>query len=337
METLAGRRVKVTVLTGYLGCGKTTLLNRLLTQDAARDCAVIVNEFGEVSIDAQLIVGVDEAVIELNNGCICCTVRADLVTTISRLLERPIPPKRILIETTGLADIAPIIQSFVLDEQLRALTELDAIVTVVDACNNAAWLTMGARDAEAGRENTPREQIAFADLVLISKCDLVDEATLDHCKREVRRINPLAPIETISDEGIDASRVLGIGAFDLRNALRIEPELLSNLEHVHDDDIISIVVRPLGNLNGDAFFKWLDGYVQRQGRDLLRVKGIVPLAGEARRYVFHGVHMTLDGRPGRPWKADEQRAGEIVFIGRNLDRGAIESDIQLCVAQSVAA
>jgi G3E family GTPase len=332
-----GEKAKVTVLTGYLGCGKTTLLNHLLTQEAARDCAVIVNEFGEVSIDAQLLVGVDEDVVELNNGCICCTVRADLVTTIARLMEGPTPPRRLLVETTGLADPAPIIQSFVLDEQLRALTELDAVVTVVDARNNAAWLEMGVRDEEAGRENTPREQIAFADLILVSKGDLVDRDTLANCQREARRINPLARIKTIVDGLIAAEQVLDIAAFDLRNALKIEPELLSDLEHKHDDDIASVVVRPASDLDGDAFFKWLNSYVQAKGQELLRVKGIVALAGEARRYVFHGVHMTLDGRPGRAWAAGEVRAGEIVFIGRNLDRHAIDADIAACRAQAVAA
>ncbi len=317
-------KVPVTVLTGFLGSGKTTLLNQLLAQGEAEGTAVIVNEFGEVGIDGQLVVGVDEDVIELNNGCICCTVRADLVTTIGRLLERPKPVSRILIETTGLADPAPVIQSFMLDEHLRARTELDALVTVVDARHNPLWLAMGEETEAAGGENVAREQIAFADLLLLNKTDLVDEAALEACETELRRINPLARIRRMRDGSVPAAEVLGIGAFDLKNALAIEPELLSDVDHEHDDAIASIAMRPEGDLDPTTFFKWLNGFVQAKGPDILRIKGIVAFVGEARRYVFHGVHMTLDGRPGRPWRPGEPRRGEIVFIGRNLDAQEIE-------------
>lgn len=320
-------KVPVTVLTGFLGSGKTTLLNQLLAQGEAEGTAVIVNEFGEVGIDGQLVVGVDEDVIELNNGCICCTVRADLVTTIGRLLERPKPVSRILIETTGLADPAPVIQSFMLDEHLRARTELDALVTVVDARHNPLWLAMGEETEAAGGENVAREQIAFADLLLLNKTDLVDEAALEDCESELRRINPLARIRRMRDGAVPAAEVLGIGAFDLKNALAIEPELLSDVDHEHDDAIASVAMRPEGDLDPTTFFKWLNGFVQAKGADILRIKGIVAFVGEARRYVFHGVHMTLDGRPGRPWRPGESRRGEIVFIGRNLDAQEIERGI----------
>lgn len=330
-------KTKVTILTGFLGAGKTTLLNHLLTQDLARGSAVIVNEFGAVSIDAQLVVGVDEEVLEINNGCICCTVRGDLVRTITALLSREQPIRRILIETTGLADPAPIIQSFILDETLRNATELDALVTVVDARHNAGWLAMGARDEQSGGENVPAEQIAFADLLLLNKCDLVDDAELAVCESELRRINPLARIRRMRDGAAPAAEVLDIGAFDLRNALRLEPELLSDLTHEHAEDITSVVVRPPADLDRDRFFPWLNRFVQAHGRDVLRLKGIVALAGDRRRYVFHGVHMTLDGRPGRPWQPHEPRAGEIVFIGRNLDRQALETGLDACVAEPALA
>jgi G3E family GTPase len=332
-----GTKVPVTVLTGFLGSGKTTLLNHLLSQDEAEGTAVIVNEFGEVGIDGQLVVGVDEDVVEINNGCICCTVRADLVTTIERLLARPHRVRRILIETTGLADPAPVIQSFILDERLRAETELDALVTVVDARHNPLWLTLGQETEAAGGENIAREQIAFADLLLLNKTDLVDETALAACETELRRINPLARIRRMRDGAVPAGEVLGICAFDLKNALTIEPELLSDLEHEHDDAIASIALRPAADFDPAAFFKWLNRFVQAKGSDILRIKGIVPFVGEARRYVFHGVHMTLDGRPGRPWRPGEPRRGEIVFIGRGLDRAEIEAGIGRCVAAQAAA
>lgn len=328
-------KIPVTVLTGFLGSGKTTLLNHLLSQEEAEGTAVIVNEFGAIGVDGQLVIGVDEDVIEINNGCICCTVRADLVTTIERLLSRPQPVRRILIETTGLADPAPVIQSFMLDEGLRASTELDAFVTVVDARHNPLWLSMGEEAEAAGRENVAREQIAFADILLLNKTDLVDEAELAACETELRRINPLARIRRMRDGSVPASELLGIRAFDLRNALAIEPELLSDVEHEHDDAITSVALRPEGDLDPTTFFQWLNRFVQDRGADILRIKGIVPFVGEARRYVFHGVHMTLDGRPGRPWRSGEPRRGEIVFIGRNLDAGEIERGIVQCgVAQA---
>jgi G3E family GTPase len=333
--SLQRERVPVTVLTGYLGAGKTTLLNHLLSQPQARNSAVIVNEFGEISIDAQLIVGVDEEILEINNGCICCTVRADLVATIESLLARPQPIRRILIETTGLADPAPIIQSFILEERLRAATELDALVTVVDARHNATWLAMGAADEQEGRENTAREQIAFADLLLLNKTDLVDEAGLLACEAELRRINPLARIGRMRDGAAPADEVLNLRAFDLRNALRLEPQLLSDLSHQHAEDIGSVVVRPAGALDPDRFFRWLNSFVQVRGKDVLRLKGIVALAGERRRYVFHGVHMTLDGRPGRPWRDGESRQGEIVFIGRGLDSDTLQAQVEGCMAEPV--
>jgi G3E family GTPase len=324
-------KVPVTVITGALGSGKTTLLNHLLSRGLPEATAVIVNEFGPISVDAQLVEGVDEEILEINNGCICCTVRNDLVTTISRLLDGSRPIERILIETTGLADPAPVIQSFVLDPMLSSRTTLDGIVTVVDVRHNALWLGQ-----QGETENPVREQIAFADVLLLNKCDLVDEEDLLDCRRTVHLLNPLARVHAIEHGRVDPALVLGIGAFDLRHALALEPRLLEDLDHAHAEDIQGLVVRPASDLDAEPFFGWLNRFVRERGQDLLRMKGIVALRGDARRYVFHAVHMTLDGRPGRPWAADA-RQGEIVLIGRRLDLAAIQADVDSCVVDPVPA
>ena len=326
MDRRANKKIPVTVLTGYLGSGKTTLLNHILSIASMKDTAVIVNEFGAISIDAELVVGVDEDVIEINNGCVCCTVRSDLVTTISSLLSGPRKVKRIIVETTGLADPAPIIQSFVLDEVLVQSTQLDAIVTLVDASNIETWLA----DESAG-ENTAEEQIAFADVVVLTKTDLIEKALVAQRERRIREINPLVTITHAVNGSVDVDAVVGIEAFDLQNCLAIEPLLLSDIEHSHDSTISSVELRLNANLDGERFFRWLNTFTQRERKSLLRMKGILSLAGEERRWVFHGVHMTLDGRPGRPWQPDERRESTLVFIGRKLNGERIRAEVEATV------
>ena len=219
--------IPATVLTGFLGAGKTTLLNQILSANEGRQIAVIVNEFGEAGIDGQLVISADEEILELNNGCICCTVRGDLSRAVASILQRGRTIDHIVIETTGLADPAPVIQSFILDETLRGHTALDAIVTVVDARH--------VRDQLDNEQ--AREQVAFADVVLINKIDLVQESELEQLRLLVRSLNPLARIHATRDCGIDLKEVLGVRAFDLRNALKLDPELLADSTHEHDADI----------------------------------------------------------------------------------------------------
>ncbi len=314
------RKIPTTVLTGFLGAGKTTLLNRILTEKHQEKIAVIVNEFGAVGIDGQLVIGTDETLVELNNGCICCTVRDDLISAVGRILEAGHAIDRFVIETTGLADPAPVIQSFMLDEVLRASLALDAIVTVV----NAEYLLDELEHEEA------REQIAFADVLLLNKKDRA-RPNLPTIEQKLRQLNPVARIHVTEQCAVDMNAILGVGAFDVRNALRIDPQLLEESAHEHDADIVSVAIRRQGDVDGVALNGWLNRLVQERGLDLLRFKGIVNLADEPRRFVFHGVHMTFDGAPGRPWGRDEDKVNELVFIGRRLDAEELQRDFETCL------
>jgi G3E family GTPase len=319
--------IPTTVLTGFLGAGKTTLLNHILADSGAGRIAVIVNEFGEAGIDGQLTLPTAETVIEINNGCICCKVRGDLITALGDLLASGHSFDRVVIETSGLADPAPVIQSFVLDEVLRARFALDAIVTVADARH----LPMQLEHDEA------REQIAFADVVLLNKTDLESPSDIADVEAEIRRLNPLARIHRTRDCAIACEEVLDIGAFDLKNLLALDPALLEEHEHEHDDDIGCVAIRSTGAVDDARVNRWLAELVAATGRDLLRMKGIVHIAGQNRRFVFHGVHMTLDGRPGRPWKPTDARVNELVFIGRHLDEAALREGFDACRVGEFAA
>ena len=347
-------KIPVTVLTGYLGAGKTTLLNRILSEPHGKKYAVIVNEFGEIGIDNELIVNADEEVFEMNNGCICCTVRGDLVRIIDGLMRRKGKFDAIIVETTGLADPAPVAQTFFMDEAVGAKTKLDAVVTVADAL----WLKDRLKDAPEAKN-----QIAFADVILINKTDLVSAEDLDEIEARIRAINPYAKVHRTERAAIALSEVLGRNAFDLDRILDIEPDFLSveeehehehehdhghahghdhahgeqhhhgnGLKHYHDEDMQSVAIKTDKPLNPDKFFPWVQDLVATDGKDILRCKGILSFKDDPERFVFQGVHMILDGDHQRSWKADEVRNSRIIFIGRNLPEEKIRTGFESCVA-----
>ena len=319
-------RIPATVVTGFLGSGKTTLINRILNEQHGKKLAVIVNEFGEISIDGQLVVHDDQAeLVEFNNGCLCCTVRGDLIETLGRLQERAGKLDGILIETTGLADPAPVASTFFVADDVKAGIRLDAFVTVVDAVN---------LETNLAQSNEAVEQVAFSDVILINKIDLVSAEQVRGIEAKIRKLNPLATIHHTANAEIDITKVIDVGAFDLVQKLEVDPEFLGDHEHEHDAAVGSFVLEETRPIDINRFVLWMNDVAQKRGDDLYRTKGIFNAQGFRERLVFQSVRMLTTMRPDRAWAEDEKRLSQFVVIGKNLDRGEFADGFARCVVRS---
>ncbi len=373
------QKIPVTVLTGFLGSGKTTLLNRILTEKHGKRIAVIENEFGEIGIDHQLVIQSDEEIFEMNNGCLCCTVRGDLIRILGNLLKRRDRFDHILIETTGLADPGPVTQTFFMDEDLKDNFSLDGVVTVVDAKHILLhW------------EEAPevKEQVAFADVILLNKTDLVPLSEVEALEKRIRSMNRLAKVYRTERSKIEMEKVMGLGGFDLERILEHEPDFLQaasktlgenkdhdhgdshdhdhdcegvgcgheshshshehshecdkdhvhgpdcdhdhdHEDHHHDESVKSVGIQSLNEMDGQKLSAWISELLREKGADIFRMKGVLNVKGSPNRVVFQGVHMTFEANSDVPW-GDEKRQNTLVFIGRNLDREALNAGFKSC-------
>lgn len=319
----------MTVLTGFLGAGKTTLLNSILSQNHGYKCAVIINEFGAISIDHQLVVGIDEEILELNNGCICCRVRGDLVKSLGDLLNKQKRFDYVLIETTGLADPGPVVGTFKTTELAERL-RLDSIVTVADAKH---------LEKELSEAPEAKAQIGFADVILLNKTDLVSAGDLERIEARMRKMNPLAKIRRTERSQVPVAELLDIKAHALQNALRL-PERLGedaspyHHEHEHghhDEHVRSFFIMDDRPLELRKLESWLTEVIQTMGPKIYRAKGILHISGQPKRVVFQGVQMLFDAAPDRFWNPGEKRQNQLVFIGKDLDEAAIRAGFANCV------
>jgi G3E family GTPase len=319
--------VPVTILTGFLGAGKTTLLKRILSEPHGARIAVIENEFGEESIDNELLFeDTQERIIEMNNGCICCTVRGDLIEMLGRLsrqkAEGTLQFDRVIIETTGLAEPGPVAQTFFVDDEIAERFLLDAVVTVVDAVHGPDQLS-NHPEAQA--------QVGFADRILISKSDLVSAEALDALRSRLARMNARATIDPVNFGQTPIEKILDIRGFNLNAALEIDPAFLETDGHSHIDDVQSFVFKSKRPFDSDRFEGFMSAVSQAYGPQLLRYKGVLYIKGSDHQMVFQGVHMLMGGDVGRPWAAGEERQSKLVFIGRKLPRDTIVKGLEQCL------
>ena len=320
--------IPVTILTGFLGSGKTTLLNRILKEDHGQKIAVIENEFGEVGVDNDILETSDEQIIEMNNGCICCTVRGDLIRILGTLKEKrdsgALKFDRVIIETTGMADPGPVAQTFFTDEEIGNNYLLDSILTIVDAKHAKETLD---------EFHEAQEQVGFADRILMSKTDLVSEEEVKTLSDRIRKMNPRAPIKHVHFGNAPIAEVLDIRGFNLNAILELEPDFLVDSHHEHHDEVESFVYRTDKPFDGAKLEQFLGGMIQVYGPDLLRYKGVLWMKGNANRVVFQGVHMMMGGDVGKPWTKGEKKQSLMVFIGKKLPKDLFIAGLEECIAK----
>ncbi|WP_163582885.1 CobW family GTP-binding protein [Gracilibacillus saliphilus] len=320
---LKEQTIPVTILTGFLGAGKTTLLNNLLKDMPKQKVAVIINEFGDTSIDSHLVVSTKEEIIEINSGCICCNVRGDLINILKSLMEQDEEIDRVVIETTGMANPGPVIQTFLMDEQTATSFEIDSVITMVDAKH--IWQHL--------KEEEPGQQIAFADVLLLNKMDLITEDEKEKLEQRLINMNPHAKRIYTTYGNVDIQYLIGKKSFELSNILKINPNILAETHHHHhNDQVRSFVFRDERPLDFDKVNKWFAYLVQFKGENLYRYKGVLHIKQLEKRVVFQGVHMLFAGTEGFNWATNEKRQSEIVFIGKNLDYQELERGFQYCLA-----
>jgi G3E family GTPase len=336
VDRINTRKASVIIVTGFLGAGKTTLINRILTADHGRKIAVIVNEFGEVGIDHHLLLSSDQEVVQMNNGCVCCTVRGDLMRSLFQLMEHRSKFDTVMIETTGLAEPAPVAQSLYGDEQFRREFTLDGVVTVVDAKYISDQLEQSAESCE---------QIAFADLILLNKTDLSTPEQLDEVEQTIARLNKVARIHRTRNSETDLAPI-----FDVASTSQDLSEKIDQIAHhdsrnhyhdhhhhdharnpaTHLQGISTVCIVEPGDLDGTRVSRWFRALLSESGASILRMKGILNLRGDPDQFLFQGVHTDFEGKPGRAWDADEKRLNRLVFIGRKLDRDRITEGFAGC-------
>jgi G3E family GTPase len=327
----ANSKASVIILTGFLGSGKTTLLNRILTAEHGRRVAVIINEFGQVAIDHHLLLSSNQEVVQMNNGCVCCTVRGDLVRSFFQLMEHRDKFDTVVIETTGLAEPAPVAQSIYADERIRSQFTLAGVVTVVDA----KYISMRIEEsAEAC------EQVAFADLIVLNKTDLSTPDKLDETERQLAQLNKIAKIHRTKNSDMDLSAIFDISSVDFSIKLEGHDDHhdaphQSHGHHVHHhhnhlQNIDTVCIEQPGELDGLKVSIWFRSIIGEFGDKILRMKGILNLRGDSDQFLLQGVHWDFEGRPARAWSADEERINRLVFIGRALDHKKITEGFEQC-------